>query len=280
MGTVLAEMPRTESIPMPPTDAKAQLEQKALSIPEKARSIIVRDQATLDAAGAMLTEVIKPLRKQAAEVFEPIIAAGLKAHREALAGKAKVEAPLIEAEEILKSSTKVYLIDQERIRREEEDRLRREQEAREAEEFRLAEDRRLAEEAALNAQLQAEHEREIEEALESLPWNADTTQVAEICSTPAPEPIRIAPEIPVFAPVLSIPRTVAPKGLSMSCKFKAEVVSIRLLCQAVAAGKAPVEYVQANMPALNKVAGALKQSFSVPGVRAVPDHSISARGSR
>ena len=75
------------------------------------------DQATLDAAGKMLTEVIKPLRREAGEVFDPIIASAHKAHRDALAGKARVEKPLIEAEGILKTSVGTYLEQQERIRR-------------------------------------------------------------------------------------------------------------------------------------------------------------------
>jgi hypothetical protein len=47
------------------------------------------------------------------------------------------------------------------------------------------------------------------------------------------------------------------------------VVNIRDLCRAVVEGKASPECVMANMPVLNKMAVALKQTLNIPGVRAV-----------
>lgn len=263
-----------------PRSQQERLEQDALSIPNQARAIAVKDQATLNAAGEMLTNVIKPLRKEAADVFDPIIASAHKAHKDALAGKAKVEKPLIEAEDILKRSVGGYLQEQERIRQAEQDRLRREQQERERAAMRLAEENRKAEEAALNAQIAREHEEEIERQLETAEAFGDSpAQIAAICSAPAPEPIRIAAEMPVFEPVVTVaPIVAAPAGVSTVQRWKAEVTSLQLLCRAIADGKLPVHYVEANMAVLNAAARANKQALNIPGVRAVADTTVSARG--
>lgn len=255
-----------------------RLEQEALTIPQRARGILVKDQASLDEAGCMLTDVIKPLRKQAAEVFNPIIAAAHKSHAEALAGKAKVEKPLIEAEDILKRSVGGYLREQERIRSEEENRLRREQREREEREAKEAEARRIEEEKALNEQIAREHAEEVERQLEALPANTPAEVVRDICTQPEPEPIRIAPEMPVFMSAVTVaPRVVTPTGVSTTQKWKAEVFSVQLLCRAIADGKIPANFIEPNMTALNAMARANKQALNVPGVRAVADTTVSAR---
>jgi hypothetical protein len=268
----------TAVLEMPAANQRARLETEALSIPNQARQIAVSNQATLDKAGKMLTEVIKPLRAEAADVFDPIIRQAHEAHKAALAGKARVEKPLIEAEGILKNSIGGYLAEQEHIRRQEEARLRAEQEARQREELRLAEVRRLEEERILNEQQEREHAEEIERKLNELPPDADVALVASLCEAPAPEPIRLATEMPVFEPVYVAPRAVAaPAGISTSQKWKAEVVSLQQLCRAIADGKVPAHYVEANMTVLNGMARANKQALNIPGVRAVADFSVTAR---
>jgi hypothetical protein len=47
----------------------------------------------------------------------------------------------------------------------------------------------------------------------------------------------------------------------------AEVRDIKALCRAIAEGKASPNLVTPNMPALNKLATALKETMNVPGVR-------------
>ncbi len=262
-----------------PRSQQERLEAEVMSIPNQARSIVIVDQATLHKAGAMLTEVIKPLRKEAADIFDPIIASAHRSHKDAIAGKAKVEKPLIEAEEILKRSMGGYMAEQERIRMAEEARLRQLAYEAEQEALRVAEAARLAEEKALNEQIEREHAEEIERQLNALPADAPAEIVAELCNAPAPEPIRIAAEIPIFAPVPTLaPRVAAPAGVSTVQRWRAEVTSLQLLCRAIADGKVPVHYVEANMTALNGLARANKQALNVPGVRAVPETTVSARG--
>jgi len=224
----------------PRTTQQERLEAEALSIPNQARSIVVHDQTSLFRAGEMLTQVIKPLRREAADIFDPIIATAHAAHKEALAGKAKVEKPLIEAEDILKRSIGTHLQEQERLRVIEEARLRREAQEREQQQMREAEERRRAEEKALNEQLAREHEEEMERQIETAEAFGDPPgEVAALCNTPAPAPIRLAPEMPVFAPVPTVARTVAPAGISTTERYRAEVTNIQLLCRAIANGELP-----------------------------------------
>lgn len=263
-----------------PRSQQERLEQDALSIPNQARAIVVSNQETLNAAGEMLTNVIKPLRKEAADVFDPIIASAHKAHKDALAGKAKVEKPLIEAEDILKRSVGSYMAEQERIRQEEEARLRRLAYEREQQLIREAEDRRRAEEKALNEQIAREHAEELERKIEEAEAFGDSpVEIAALCNTPEPEMVRLAPEMPIFEPVpVVVSRVAAPAGVSTTQRWKAEVTNLQLLCRAIAEGKVPVGFVDANMTALNAMARANKQALNVPGVRAVADTTVSARG--
>lgn len=102
-----------------------ELEQKALSIPDQAKGLDIRDNETYQAAGEMLL-TIKALRKEINATFDPIISKALAAHREALAQKKKIETPLADAEGIIKPRIAAYQDEQERIRRAEELRLRAE----------------------------------------------------------------------------------------------------------------------------------------------------------
>ncbi len=95
---------------------------------------------------------------------------------------------------------------------------------------------------------------------------------------PAPAPVVIPLDIPVLAQATRVePTFVMPKGMSTSKKYKAEVFNLTLLCRAVAEGKVPATYVSADMAKLNSRARADGAAFSIPGVRAVEDTSISQR---
>ncbi|HCU25404.1 MAG TPA: hypothetical protein DF383_10315 [Deltaproteobacteria bacterium] len=110
-----------------------ELETKALSVPDQARAIQITDTNTYTKAGELLL-AIKDLRKEIDATFDPIVKKAHEAHKEAVAQKKKVEAPLAEAEGIIKPRIAAYQAEQERIRREEEARLREEARKREEEE--------------------------------------------------------------------------------------------------------------------------------------------------
>lgn len=114
----------------------------AQSWPEKARAIKITGPAEYAEAGEML-KGIKVLRREVDAAFDPIIQKAHAAHKEAIAQKSKVEAPLTEADTILRRGLAVYTQEEERKRRAEEARLR--ELARKAEEERmLAEAQMLA----------------------------------------------------------------------------------------------------------------------------------------
>lgn len=66
-------------------------------------------------------------------------------------------------------------------------------------------------------------------------------------------------------------------GESKQTFWSAEVTDLAALVAAVAAGTQPLAYLEANMPALNQVAKALKETLSIPGVRAVSKEVLKGR---
>lgn len=141
----------TQAVEITPEEVK----EKALTVPDRARAIAIKNTDDLLHANDMLLN-IKALRKEIASVFDPIIEKAHNAHKEALAQKKKAEEPLVEAEGIIKPRIASYMEEQERIKKAEEERLR--QEALKAEE-----ERRLAE----AVQLEKEgHKEEAEQVLQ------------------------------------------------------------------------------------------------------------------
>ena len=110
------------------------VEQQALVIIEEARALAIKTDQDYEYGGAFLTR-IKGVRSQIKDVFEPIIKAAHAAHKEAVAQRKGVEAPMIEAEGIVKSSMATFYRakEAERLAQEEEQRRQaREQAEKEA----------------------------------------------------------------------------------------------------------------------------------------------------
>jgi len=168
------------------TQETQTVEQRALTVPEQARAIKVVDAMSYTKAGEILI-TIKGLRKEIDETFDPIIKKAHEAHKEAIDQKKKVDAPLVEAENIIKPALATYDREQERLRKAEEERQR--------EIARKAEEERRLQEA-----LQAEKEGKREEAQAII-------------------------EEPVYVPPVVIERT-TPKvsGISMQKVWKFRVV--------------------------------------------------------
>jgi hypothetical protein len=131
-------------------DEVKNVEAKALTLPDQARGVKVIDNATMKKANGLLMD-IRSIRKEIQDTFKPLAEKAHAAHKAILEQQKRTEAPLIEAEGILKIQIRAYMDEVERLRREEERRL---QEIARKEE----EERRLAE------ALQAEAEGNIEEA--------------------------------------------------------------------------------------------------------------------
>lgn len=146
---------------------------------------------------------------------------------------------LSKAESIIKGSMLTYQNEQERIRREEE--ARRQEIARKEQE-RL---QKRAEKAAEKGQTE-----KAEALLETA--NAIPT--------------------PIVAPAMQ-----KVSGIATKTTWKAEVVDKMALIKAVAAGQVPLSVLEVNQTVLNKMAVALKEELSYPGVKAVAEQSIAAR---
>jgi hypothetical protein len=150
---------------------EVELEEQALSWPEKARAIRVSDQETYDRAAALLISVGE-LEKKIIEHHRPIKESAYAAHKAAVAAEKRLLDPLAEAKGIIKRSIASFEIEQERIRREAEQKAREES-------------ARLEEEARLKLALQAEE------------MGAAPETVQEIIDTPIP--MTVPPIQPMFS---------------------------------------------------------------------------------
>lgn len=228
-----------ELMPTPIDDGR-QLETKALSVAERAKAIQITDQPSYDMA-VDFAKGIKALRNEAEIHHRPVIDAAHKTHKAAVEALKRIDAPLEQAERTVKGTMAAWTIEQERVRRAEEDRLRLEAEK--------------AREAELEQQIeQAEAEGASGVELESLIEQA----------------AMVAPPAPTVAPTYQ-----KASGVSVRKTYAAEVVSLHELIRWVAANPVFEGLLQVNQPALNKLVGASK--MSIPGVRVVEKSSVALR---
>ncbi len=213
------------------------LEIQTVTIATEARALRVVDAASMEQAGAFLTERIKPMLKEANTVLDPVIAAANASHKAALAAKAKVTKPLLEAEHLLKSAVGAYILGEQRRRAAEAERLQREQE----EQI----------EADIVA---AEKEGEV---------YVETFMPLPVVAAP-PMPTGISTQERWYAEVVSIRKLASavgsgsqPEGLLLGLD--------RGIDGAL------------SSPALNKLASALNSALSVPGVKPYSKLGVSAR---
>jgi hypothetical protein len=210
----------------------------ALPIPDQAKALKIVDDATLKAGNELLLN-IKDLRKKIQDTFRPICEAAHDAHRRAVAAQKDAEAPLIEAEGIVKPAISRYVAEEDRKRREAEEAARKEAD-------------RIAQEEALKAAVAAEE--------------AGAT----------PEEVNAIAETPAFIPVVPPPPAPKLSGVSIRKVAKFEVVNFRALVQAVAAGQVPIEALQPNDTVIGQQARSLRTSLRWPGVRVWEEDSVAA----
>jgi hypothetical protein len=223
-------------------DVRTRLAESADARIEEARAFQVTDSNTYRlAADKLLT--IKALRGEVDEAFDPIIADAHRAHKTAIAQKAKVDSPLAEAEELYKIKMGAYDDDQRRIQREEE-RRRREQAERQA-----AEDR----------------EREIEDA---------ERQGATV------EEIKVIVEAPLrVAPVIVTPAVPKVAGISSRENWKWEVDDKQKLDRFIAANPMYSNLTVVNSAAVTNLVRSLKSATKIPGIKVWSESNIAGRRS-
>lgn len=226
-------------------DATLDVTERALSWPDRARALAVTDADSYVSAADTL-KAIKALRQEVDAAFDPIVRAALESHRTAVAQKRKAEAPLSEAETIIKAALSSYTVEQERLRRAEE--ARRREEAQREEEARV-----LARAAAMETEgTQFGDEALIEEA----------HALIEHPIAPAP----IAP-VPKATPAVS--------GVTHRTTYSAQVVNMRALVEHIAKHPNLLPLLKVDQAALNAQARSLKDALSLPGVQVLKSANVA-----
>jgi hypothetical protein len=219
-------------------DHGARITERALTMPEQARAITITDAPSYERACEFL-KAIKGLRQEIADVFDSHIKRAFDAHRALCAEKRDAEAPLAEAERIVKNGLVAWDRVQEQQR--EAERRRLEEEAR-----REAEDRRLAEAAALAA--------------------AGATEMADALL-----------DEPVDVPVVAVaPLTPKVNGIAYRETWSAQITDLHALVKYIAANPSHLGLLIANQTALNAQARSLKGQLRIPGVKAVCTRDVAA----
>ena len=214
------------------------LEARSTSLATQAAAITISDQETFEAAGKFLSSV-KMLRREVTDTFEPIRRKAHAAWKEVVAQENRHDAPLKDAEGIVKGAIGGYVEEQER--KAEAERRRLEAEARKRDdEARLAEAERL--EAEGNAAA-------AEQALEE-------------------EPVTLPP-----------PKVAPPKaaGVSTRKQYRATVVDLPELLAAILSGLAPLALVTIDPKVLNALANAHKEELKLPGVTVAVERIVASR---
>lgn len=211
---------------------------EALTWPEKATALTVTDAPTYTMAGELLLG-IKDLRKRIVETFSPHVKRAFEAHRALVAEQKQAEAPLMDAERIIKDRLRAYDDEQERIRREEARRLE------------------------LLAKQQDE-ERRLAEAVQAAEMGDTITADAIMAEAPAPIVVQVEKATPKVA------------GISYRETWAAEVTDLVALARHVAQHPEHINLITANTTALNGLARSLKAAMAIPGVRAVATRDVAA----
>lgn len=233
--------------------SKQTLSTDATTWAAKARGLQIRDADSFVNASQLLKS-IKGLRQEIATWFAPHVEAAMETKRKAEAArkalvdeKERMEAPLVEAETITKRALLAWETEQERIRREQEQRLQ-------------LEAQRIAETVTLDAAAALERDA-----------HGDAGMLQEAADLLA-QPI----DTPVVSVATSMPKV---QGVVYRDQWKAhQDIDVKALAAAVAAGTAPVTFLIPNLSALNNYARATQGAQPVPGVKWFNDRTIAARG--
>lgn len=205
-------------------------------VSQKALALRVTDVITYQQAGELLI-LHKDMKKKIEEFFEPHVKKANELHKSLTsARKAEID-KLIPGSDHLSKEMTAWNIEQEKIRKAEEDRLRQEALKREEEE-------------RLQAAIQAEQEGSTEEAAAILE-----------------EPVYVPPPIVQS----NVPKQA---GLTMQTTYKHRVTNLMVLIKAVAEGKAPIVCIQADDQYLGATARNNKGLMPYPGVEFFEEKSM------
>lgn len=213
---------------------------EALTWPQKAKALVVKTAEAYTQAGELL-KGIKALRAKVAETFDSHIQRAFQAHRALTAEKQKAEAPLAEAERVVKAAMVAFDQEQLRIARE------RQHQADEAAR-RREEDERLARAAAMETEAREFGDAGLKAAADLL--------------LEQPAPVVVAPLVEVETPKVA--------GISMRDNWKFRVVDEAAI---------PREYLMRDDTKIGRVVKAMKDGTNIPGIVAYNDPVVASRAS-
>lgn len=236
----------------PPT--KDSLQRDAMRWAAEVRSLTI-DNAAGRVQASHLLRSIKGVRADIQRWFAPHVEAAMETKRRAESARKqlvdeqdRMEAPLVNAEGVVKRALLAWEQQEEQRRREEEARLQ-------AEAQRLAEEQTLAAAAELETAAHA---------------TGDAEMLAEAEAILAQ---------PIEAPAVVV-RSSVPKAQGISYRDNWTVhpdINVRALAAAVASGTAPATFLVPNMTAIRQWARATQGGQTLPGIRVVNDRQIAAK---
>jgi hypothetical protein len=215
------------------------LENKALTLTQEARALAVTDQRTYQLAAERLLAVAD-LRREIVAHHEPIKRAAHSAWQQVLAAEKRLLDPVADAERIYKTGIASYEAEQRR---------------------REAEARAKAEAAAQRA-AEEQRERELEQAEAQ---GADAEEITAMIAAPL-----------VVPPARVEPAFQQAKGVTVAANWKGEVTSLEALVKGIAGGKANLNLVMANEPAINQLARATRGTLQIPGIHFFSQSTVRA----
>ena len=250
------------------------LESEALTVAEKAQGLAIIDQTSYDRAAETLKGVMGVIDKINSDL-DPQIKSWNEGHKKAIALKKKLLGQLPDIQVALKNGIARWDEDQRRIREAEARRAAAEAARLAA----LAEAERLEKERQEQAEAaKRDEEARLDLALEAESFGATHETINEIISTPIIQAPSYSHPIPAPRMIPVMPTSYQKSsGVSTSESWIAEVFDLMALCRAVATGAASTEFIQPNLPALNKIAKGMKLTMNIPGVRAVSSTNVRVR---
>lgn len=234
--------------------SKQELAVQASSWATKAREVRIRDAESYIATTHLLRS-IKGIRADIQAWFAPHVEAAMETKRKAESARKgltderdRVEAPLVDAETVVKRALLTWETEQECLRIKEQNRLQ--------------------------AEAQKQADALVLDAAAALELEATATGNEEMLDE-AHALLAQPSEAPVVSVAKFMPKV---EGLAYRDQWKAhDAIDLKALARAVADGLAPVTFLLPNMSALHNYARATKGEQPVPGVKFWNDRQIAAR---
>jgi hypothetical protein len=207
-----------------------EMQTQALELKHKVDGLVVKDRPSFE-AGEALRGTLKEAIKTTTDFFREPKAEAHRRHKKLLDAERRALAPLKDAEATLKRNLLAYANEQRRI----------------------AEEKARKEREKAREQAEKEQRAKAQEFMKLGDFGAAKSVLSAPVAAPAP------------------PKVNAPKVKGARKTWSAEVTDMKAFVQACWRGECNMSLAMLlpDQVALNKLAVALKQNFSVPGVRAV-----------